>query len=58
MMTGQVGMINYMTNFYYDEHTFSESMLYWRFQVFEGSFFKGAGIVFLSHPPFFTNYIR
>jgi hypothetical protein len=47
MKTGQVGLIHYMTNLYCDEHTFSESMLYWRFQVFERSLFKGAGIVFL-----------
>jgi hypothetical protein len=36
-----------MANLLCDEHTFSESMLYLRFQVFEVSFFKGAGIVFL-----------
>jgi hypothetical protein len=47
MMTGQVGMIHYMTNLHCDEHTFSESMLYLCFQVFGVSLFKGAGIVFL-----------
>jgi hypothetical protein len=56
MKTGQVGMMNHMANFYFDEHTFSESMLYWRFQVFEMSLFKGAGIVFLYHPAFFLIY--
>jgi hypothetical protein len=56
-MTGQVGMMNHMANLHCDEHTFSESMLYWCFQVFKMSFFKGAGIVFLSHPAFFSNYL-
>jgi hypothetical protein len=54
MIPGQVGMMNHMANLHCDEHAFSESMLYWRFQEFEMSFFKGAGIVFHRHPAFFS----
>jgi hypothetical protein len=43
--------------FHYDIHVFSESMLYWRFQIFEMSFFKGAGIVFHHHTTFISNYL-
>jgi hypothetical protein len=52
MITGQVGLINYMTNLHIDKYTFSETMLQLRIQVFEMSLFKGAGIVFLRHPAF------
>jgi hypothetical protein len=41
---------NYMTNLLFDEHTFSESMLQLRFQVFIVFLFKGADIVF--HPAY------